>query len=94
MLSFNEEKFVKQQKCSMCNITSNILTTKKDQITRGDNESLIRRIQSLLLENLVLGKKSNQQTQKMRAKTNYEPKANDKGKENNAIFFETWPSSG
>ena len=39
-------------------------------------------MQSLLLENLVLGKKSNQQT-----KTNYKPKANDKGKENNAIFF-------
>ena len=29
----------------------------------------------------------------MRTKTNYKPKANDKGKENNAIFFETWPSS-
>ena len=28
----------------------------KDQITRGDRESLTRRIQSLLLENLVLGK--------------------------------------
>ena len=66
---------------------------KKDQITRGDRkESLIRRIQLLLLENLVLGKKSNQQTKKMRTKTNYKPKANDKGKENNAIFFETWPS--
>ena len=38
---------------------------KKDQITRGDRkESLIRRIQLLLLENLVLGKKSNQQTKK------------------------------
>ena len=74
-------------------ITSNILTTKKDQITRGDNESLTRRIQSLLLENLVLGKKSNQQTKKMRTKTNYKPKANDKRKENNAVFFETWPSS-
>ena len=48
---------------------------------------------SRLLENLVLGKKSNQQTKTMRTKTNYKPKANDKGKENNAIFFETWPSS-
>ena len=46
-----------------------------------------------LLENLVLGKKSNQQTKTMRTKTNYKAKANDKGKENNAIFFETWPSS-
>ena len=42
---------------------------------------------SLLLENLVLGKKFNQQTKKMRTKTNYKPKANDKGKDNNAIFF-------
>ena len=66
MLSFNEEKFVKQQKCSCA--TSNILTTKKDQITQGDNESLTRRIQSLPLENLVLGKKCNQQTKKMRTK--------------------------
>ena len=49
-------------------------------------ESLTRRIQSLLLENLVLGKKSNQQTKKMRIKTNYKPKANDKGKENKAFF--------
>ena len=57
-------------------------------------ESLTQRVQSFLLENLVLGKKSNQQTnKKMRTKTNYKPKANDKGKENNAIFFETWPSS-
>ena len=91
MLSFNEEKFVKQQKC-LC-ATSNILTTKKDQITGGDKESLTRRIQPLLLENLVLGKKSNQQTTTMRAKTNNKPKANDNGRENNAIFFETWPSS-
>ena len=83
MLRFNEEKFVKQQKCSMCN---NILTTKKDQISRGDKESLTRRIQSLLLENLVLGKKSNQQTKEMRIKTNYKPKANDTGKENEAFF--------
>ena len=91
MLSFNEEKFVKQQNCA----ASNILTTiKKDQITRRDKESLTRRMQSLLLENLVLGKKSNQQTKTMRTKTNYKPKANNKGKENNAIFFETWPSSG
>ena len=44
-------------------------------------------MQSLLLENLVLGKKSNQQTKTMRTKTNYKPKANDKGKENNAIFL-------
>ena len=66
---------------------------KKDQITRGDKESLTRKIQSLLLENLVLGKKSKQQTKKNRTKTNYKPKANDKAKENNAIFFETWPSS-
>ena len=87
MLSFNEEKFVKQQ------AASNILTTKKDQTTRGDKESLTRRMQSLLLENPVLGKKSNQQTRTMRTKTNYKPKENDKGKENNAIFFETWPSS-
>ena len=42
---------------------------------------------SLLLENLVLGNKFNQQTKKMRTKTNYKPKANDKGKDNNAIFF-------
>ena len=74
--------------CSMFRIlstacaASNILTTKKDQITRGDKESLTRRMQSLLLENLVLGKKSNQQTKTMRTKTNYKPKANDKGKEN------------
>ena len=87
MLSFNEEKFVKQQ------AASNILTTKQDLIIRGDKESLTRRMQSLLLENPVLGKKSNQQTKTMRTKTNYKPKANDKGKENNAIFFETWPSS-
>ena len=78
MLSFNEEKFV----CA----TSNILTTKKDQITRGDRERLTRRMQSLLLENLVLGKKSNQQTKKMRIKANYKPKVNDKGKENKAVF--------
>ena len=52
---------------------------------------MTRRMQSLLLENLVLGKKSNQQTKTMRTKTNYKPKANDKGKENNAIFFESWP---
>lgn len=35
--------------------------------------------------------KSNQQTKKM-MKKNYEPKANDKGKESNDIFFETSPS--
>ena len=70
-----------------------MLTTKKDQITAGDKKNLTRRMQSLLLENLVLGKKSNQQTKTMRKKTHYKPKANDKGKENNAIFFETWPSS-
>ena len=29
----------------------------------------------------------------MRTKTNYKPKAKDKRKENNAIFFETWPNS-
>ena len=40
----------------------------------------------------MLGKKSNQQMVKVRIKKNYKPKANDKGKENNAIFFETWPS--
>ena len=29
----------------------------------------------------------------MKIKKNYKPNANDKGKENNAIFFfETWPS--
>ena len=50
-------------------------------------ESLIRRIKSLLLENLMLGKKSNRQTKKLKLKKNYKPKANDKGKENNAIFF-------
>ena len=50
-------------------------------------ESLTRRMQSLLLENLVLGKKSNQQTKTMTTKTNYKPKPSDKGKENNAIFF-------
>ena len=49
-------------------------------------------MQSLLLENLVLMKKSNQQTKKMKIKTNYKPKANDKGKENKAFFFEAWPS--
>ena len=49
---------------------------------------MTRGIQSLLLENLVLGKKSNRQTKNMRTKTNYKPKANDKGKENNAIFFQ------
>ena len=49
---------------------------------------MTRRVQSLLLENLVLGKKSNQQRKKMRTKSNYKPKANDKGKENNAIFFQ------
>ena len=47
---------------------------------------MTRRMQSLLLENLVLGKKSNQQTKTMRTKTNYKPKANDKEKENNVIF--------
>ena len=90
MVSFNEEKFVKSKSVSCA--TSKILTTKKDQITRGDMESLTRRIQSLLLENLVLGKKSHQQTKKMRIKTNYKPKANDKVKENKAFFFETWPT--
>ena len=40
-----------------------------------------------------VGEKSNQQTKKVRTKTNYTPKANDKEQENNAIFFETWPSS-
>ena len=29
--------------------------------------------------------------EKIRIKKNYKPKANDEGKENNAIFFETWP---
>ena len=43
--------------------------TKKDQITRGDKESLTRRMQSLLFENLVLGKKSNQQTKTTKTKT-------------------------
>ena len=72
--------------------TENILTTKKDQITRGDQESLTRRIQSLLLENLVLGKKSNRQTTIMRIIANYKPEAKDKGKENKEFFFKTWPS--
>ena len=41
------------------------LTTKKDEIIPGDiKESLTRRIKSLLLENLMLGKKSNRQTKK------------------------------
>ena len=51
--SFNEEKLVKQQA---------ILATKKVRFTRGDKESLIRRIKSLLLGNLMLGQKSNPQT--------------------------------
>ena len=37
MLSFNEEKFAKQQ--SIPCATRNILTTKRDQITWGDKES-------------------------------------------------------
>ena len=40
------------------------LTTKKDEINPAVKESLIRRIKSLLLENLMLGKKSNRQTKK------------------------------
>ena len=51
----------------------------------------MRRMQSLLLENLVLGKKSDQK-KKNENKKNHKPKANDKGKQNNAIFFETWSS--
>ena len=49
---------------------------------------MTRKIQSLLLENLVLGEKNlNSKQKKNRTKTNYKPKANDKAKENNAIFF-------
>ena len=41
-----------------------ILITKKDQVTRADEESLIRRMFLLLLENLMLEKKFNKQTEK------------------------------
>ena len=41
----------------------------------------------------MLGKKSSHAAnERIKFKKNYKPKANDKGKENNAIFFETWPS--
>ena len=65
-MGFNEEKLVKQQfkQRKVFHVKQAILTTKKDQITRGDKESLIRRIKSLLLESLMLGKKSNQQMEK------------------------------
>ena len=62
-----EEKFVKQQ---VFYVQQAIFSpTKKDQITRGDKESLTLRIQSLPLENLVLEKKSNQQTKTTKTKT-------------------------
>ena len=62
-----EEKFVKQQ---VFYVQQAIFSpTKKDQITRGDEESLTRRIESLPLENLVLGKKSNQETKTTKTKT-------------------------
>ena len=66
MQGFNEEKLVKQQskQRKVFHVKQAILTTKKDQITRGDKKSLIRRIKSLLLENLMLGKKSNHQMEK------------------------------
>ena len=66
MQGFNEEKLVKQQskQRKVFHVKQAILATKKDQITRGDKETLIRRIKSLLLENLMLGKKSNQQMEK------------------------------
>ena len=35
----------------------------------------------------IVGEKSNQQTKNMKIKKNYKPNANDKGKENNAIFL-------
>ena len=40
----------------------------------------------------VGGKKLTSKQNKMRIKENYKPKVNDKGKENNVIFFETWLS--
>ena len=40
----------------------------------------------------MLGKKSKQQTKNKEKNKNYKPKANDRGKENNSICFETWPS--
>ena len=66
MKGVNEEKLVKQQskQRKVFHVKQAILTTKKDQITRGDKESLIRRTKSLLLESLMLGKKSNQQMEK------------------------------
>ena len=59
---------------------------KKDQITRGDKESLARRMQSLLLENLVLGKKSYQRTKTMRTKTNNKPKRTTKEEKTTPVF--------
>ena len=69
-----------------------ILTTKKDQITRRDKESLIRsRYEECIVasvEKSDVGEKILPANGKVRIKKNYKPKANDKGKENNAIFFE------
>ena len=42
MLSFNEEKFVKHQKYSMCN--KQYSHHKKDQITRGDKGQTFRKL--------------------------------------------------
>ena len=65
-VKFKEEKFVKWQfkQRKVFHVKRAILTSEKDQITWGDNESLIRRIELLLLENLMLRKKSNQQMKK------------------------------
>ena len=46
---------------------------------------------SLLLENLMLVE-TQPANEKIRIKRNYKPKENNKGKENNAIFFKTWQS--
>ena len=48
----------------MFHVKQAILTTKKDQITGGDEESSIRRMYLLLLENLMLRKTSNKPTEK------------------------------
>ena len=48
----------------MFHMKQTILITKKDQVTRADEESLIRRMFLLLLENLMLEKKFNKQTEK------------------------------
>ena len=72
--------------CATSNI-DNILTTKKDQITRGDiKESWTRRIQWFLLENLVLAKKSNQQTKKWEQKRITSSKRTTKEKKTTPFF--------